>query len=111
MDPVKKCEELYPQTCEEFKKIQQEHYELFCEKQLDYGPSNIMMGGNLEKEEDVKVSIIGLITRIGDKANRLIHLGIKTSQAPNNESIIDSFKDMSNYCVISQLIKRGKWGK
>ena len=34
---TKQCEELYPETTSEFKKILKEQYDLFCRKQLNYG--------------------------------------------------------------------------
>ena len=37
-------EKQYPETAKEFKKIQKDQYLLFCQKQMDYGPSNISMG-------------------------------------------------------------------
>ena len=36
-DPVKRCEEMYPQMTTEFKKILKEEYEIFC----SYNPSVI----------------------------------------------------------------------
>jgi len=36
MDPIKMCEEKYPETTREFKKILKEQYEIFCRKQLNY---------------------------------------------------------------------------
>ena len=35
---VEYCEEKYPQTTQEFKKILDEMYETFCKKQRNYGP-------------------------------------------------------------------------
>jgi hypothetical protein len=35
---IKQCEEKYPETTAEFKKILKEQYEIFCKKQLNYGP-------------------------------------------------------------------------
>ena len=36
-------ERSYPETIKEFKRLQKEQYELFCKKQMDYGPSNISL--------------------------------------------------------------------
>ena len=47
IDAVSFIEEHYPETAKEFKKIQEEQYETFCKKQMDYGPSNISMGTGL----------------------------------------------------------------
>ena len=38
---VQVIEQQYPKTTDEFKRLQKLQYELFCEKQMDYGPSNI----------------------------------------------------------------------
>ena len=53
MDAIKFIEREYPETAKEFKKIQEEQYKVFCQKQMDYGPSNISMG-----------------TGVGDKVNK-----------------------------------------
>ncbi len=71
---VEYCEETYPQTCAEFKKIQAEMYETFCKKQRNYGPGNISVGTPLESKEDVKLSLTGLWFRINDKVQRLKQL-------------------------------------
>ena len=52
---VQLIEQQYPKTTEEFKRLQQLQYEVFCEKQMDYGPSNISVGTNLDTEADVKL--------------------------------------------------------
>ena len=44
-------ETTYPETAEEFRRLQKEQYELFCRKQMDYGPSNIEMGTDLKTDE------------------------------------------------------------
>ena len=38
---VQLMEQQYPETTGEFKRLQKQQYELFCKKQMDYGPSNI----------------------------------------------------------------------
>jgi len=53
LSPIKQCEEKYPETTTEFKKIMREQYELFCRKQLNYGPDNISVGTKLETPEEV----------------------------------------------------------
>lgn len=111
MTPIEYCEKHYPEACEEFKKIQQADYELFCKKQLDYGPGNIKMGTDLSSEEDLRLSLTGLIIRMNDKIQRLIHLVIKTQREPENESITDAFDDLTVYGIIARIVSNGKWGK
>ena len=36
-DAVKFVEDKYPETTKEFRRLQQEQYRVFCEKQMDYG--------------------------------------------------------------------------
>ena len=56
-DPIKLCEAKYPEATKEFKKILKEQYELFCRKQLNYGPHSISLGSRLETNEEVKLSL------------------------------------------------------
>jgi hypothetical protein len=109
-DPVAICEAKYPITTAEFKKIQQEQYELFCKKQLDYGPENITLGKDTEKSENRKLSLMGLWFRMNDKIQRILNI-VSNQAQPNNESLEDSWTDLSNYSIISILVHRNKWGK
>ena len=105
-------EETYPELAKEFKKIQQEQYELFSGKMLDYGLGNIALGSTLEEEEDIQLSLTGIWLRCNDKINRLKNmLKRKGKNYVNDEPMIDSFIDISNYGIIAQLVMKGKWKK
>ena len=104
-------EKQYPETAKEFKRLQDEQYELFCKKQMDYGPSNIAMGTDLSTDEQKRLSKIGLIVRINDKVQRLINLVVKNNREAQNEPTIDAFKDLACYGIIAQIVQNGKWGK
>ena len=108
---VNYIEEAYPETAKEFKRIQKEQYELFCRKQMDYGPSNIAMGTDLKTDEQKRLSKIGLIVRINDKVQRLINLVIRNNREAQNEPTIDAFEDLACYGIIAQIVHNGKWGK
>jgi|TARA_R110000824_G_scaffold72582_3_gene185141 hypothetical protein len=110
-DAITYIETTYPETAKEFQKLQFEQYELFCKKQMDYGPSNIAMGTSLETDEEKRLSKIGLIVRINDKVQRLINLVVKNNRAAQNEPTIDAFKDLACYGIIAQIVEAGKWGK
>jgi flavodoxin len=109
--PVKQCEELYPETTAEFKKILNEQYTLFCKKQLNYGPDNISVGTRCEKPEEIKLSLTGLWFRMNDKINRLKQLVLLGHEDTVGESVQDSYQDLSVYGIIAQIVSRGKWGK
>jgi hypothetical protein len=111
LTPIKQCEEKYPEMTSEFKKILKEQYELFCKKLLNYGPDIISVGTRCETIEDQKLSLTGLWFRMNDKINRLKQLVVLGKQDLVNESIQDSFSDLSVYGVIAQIVSRGKWGK
>ena len=110
VDAVKYIEEEYPETAESFKEIQKEQYELFCRKQMDYGPKNISVGTDLRTDEDVKLSLTGLWFRINDKIERLKQL-VVFDKAAQNEPMIDAFSDLSVYGIIAQIVHRKKWCK
>ena len=65
-------------------------------KQRDYGSRNISEFGEM-----------GILMRVWDKICRLKNLMGKES--PKNESIDDSWFDMSNYAIIAILVRRGIW--
>lgn len=108
---VVECEKLYPETTKEFKKILNEQYELFCKKQLNYGPENISVGTKLTTPDEVRVSLTGIWFRSNDKIQRLKQLILLNKQDHVGESIQDSFIDLSVYGIIAQVVSRGKWGK
>lgn len=110
-EAVLEIEEKFPVMTAEFKRIQSEQYELFCRKQLNYGPDNISMGSSLEREEDRKLSLQGLFFRINDKINRYKQMIMFGSKDAVGESLDDTFKDISVYGIIAQLVQSGKWGK
>ena len=110
-EAVFEIEEKFPVMTAEFKRIQAEQYELFCRKQKNYGPDNISMGSTLEREEDRKLSLQGLFFRLNDKINRYKQMIMFGSKDAVGESLDDTFKDISVYGIIAQLVQSGKWGK
>ena len=108
---IDQCENDFPQSTAEFSSVIEEMYELFDKKQNDYGPGNIAMGTMLETEEEIRMSLMGIIVRMNDKINRLINLVVKKNKKPENESVIDSFIDIGNYSVIARILLERKWGK
>jgi len=111
LNPVAYCEITYPEMTSEFKKIMEEQYQLFCKKQMNYGPSNISGGTSLRTEEDVKFSLMGLFFRMNDKVQRLKQLVVLGNDDTVGESIDDTYQDLSVYGIIAQIVKRQKWGQ
>jgi hypothetical protein len=110
-NPVTYCEEHFPDTTTEFKRLLKIDYETFCKKQMDYGPGNIAMGTALQTEEDVLFSLGAINIRVNDKVQRLLHLLNKKRRKPQNESIEDAYLDTSVYGIIARIVLSGKWGK
>lgn len=108
---VQQVEDMYPEMTDEFKMIMYTQYELFCKKQLNYGPSNISVGTSLETQEDVKLSLTGLWFRMNDKIQRLKQLVVLGQSDTVGESINDTYQDLSVYGIIAQIVKNGKWAK
>ena len=108
---VKQVEEMYPEMTDEFKAIMFTQYELFCKKQLNYGPSNISVGTSLETDDDVKLSLTGLWFRMNDKINRLKQLVVFGQPDKVGESINDTYQDLSVYGIIAQIVSNKKWAK
>lgn len=99
-----------PKQTDSFRNALMSIYRMYLKKNNDYGTANILGTGN-----------IGLVTRVWDKAARLMHLnGFKITisdlkfEKPINpifESIMDSWHDMATYSVIAQVYNKGDWGK
>ena len=110
-DAIAYIETTYPETAKEFQRLQFEQWQLFCKKQMDYGPTNISMGTPLATDSEKRLSLIGLVVRINDKVQRLLNLIVKNNREAQNEPTIDAFKDLACYGIIAQIVKNGKWGK
>jgi hypothetical protein len=71
---------------------------LLDNKQLDYGSKNISGFGTF-----------GVLVRMNDKFERLKNLFNNRRRKATNESILDSFDDISNYAIIARLVETHKW--
>ena len=80
-------------------------------KQSNYGPDNIALGKDLSKEEDRKLSQMGLWFRMNDKIQRIKQLVVLGGQDNVGEAVDDTYQDLSVYSIIAQLVKNGKWAK
>lgn len=104
-------EEEYPELSNEFQVIQDEMYEMFARKHMDYGLNNIALGGDLTNKEDKKFSLTGLCIRLTDKISRLKNLLINGRSFVKGEGMEDTFIDIANYGIIGLLVGRDKWKK
>ena len=98
----------YPTIYNGYQSIVDEQFELFARKHLDYGMHNVSAGTNLENPDEVEFAMTGLWYRLSDKINRWKNMIISGRRA-QNESLIDTFQDVTNYGIIAQLVKRGMW--
>ena len=74
-----------------------EDIKLFDKKQHDYGPGNI-----------AKFGVYGVLVRTNDKLERLINLS-RNDRNPENETIEDTWQDLSVYGVIARALLKNKW--
>jgi len=107
---VQYCETNFPETTKEFKNTLNKMYVTFCEKQHDYGPSNISLGRDLSIIANRKKSLHGLWFRSNDKLSRVDNI-LEQNLSTKNEPLEDSYLDLANYSVISLLVKKNLWGK
>jgi len=98
----------YPTIYEGYQQIVEEQFELFAKKHLDYGMHNVSAGTNLETDDEVEFAMTGLWYRLSDKINRWKNMIISGRKA-QNETLIDTFQDVTNYGIIAQLVSRGMW--
>ena len=98
----------YPTIYNAYKDIADEQFELFAKKHLDYGMGNVAAGTQLANSDEKEFAMTGLWYRLSDKINRWKNMIISGRKA-QNETIIDTFQDVTNYGIIAQLVKRGLW--
>jgi len=109
-DIVERVEAEFPTLMSEFRKIQEEQYRLFARKHHDYGLKNILCGEDVTKPEGRKIPIMGLVFRMRDKMERLVNLVLRgKEQFVEQEAVTDTFRDLSIYGVIAQIVEKGKW--
>jgi len=113
MKSTKYLETHYPEIAKGFKEIQKQQYELFAKKMLTYGKDNISMGTNLSDQTSIKLSLTAIWVRMNDKVNRLKNLVIFNNKnfLSKGEPTLDSWKDITNYAIIAQLVTLGIWRK
>jgi len=105
-------EEEYPELAEEFQNIQEEMYEMFARKHMDYGLNNIALGGDIvNNSDDKQFSLTGLCIRLTDKISRLKNLLVNGRSFVKGEGMEDTFIDIANYGIIGLLVGRDKWKK
>lgn len=86
-------------AAKEFIKIALENALLMDKKQQDYGSRNIS-----------DFHTIGVVVRMNDKMQRIKNImGKGKRKKAQNESIIDSFRDLSNYAIIAILLEKKLW--
>ena len=105
---LKTLELEYPTIYNAYKGIQEEQFELFARKHLDYGMGNVSAGTQLVNEEEKEFAMTGLWYRLSDKINRWKNM-ILTGRKAQNETLIDTFQDITNYGIIAQLVFNDKW--
>ena len=108
---VKQMEKEWPEMTAEFRRLQQEQYELFLKKQHDYGPGNISVGTQLQTQDEVHLALTGLWFRMNDKIQRLKTLLMTGRESAVDEPLEDAYLDVSNYGIMATIVKNGKWGK
>lgn len=111
-DIIEELTKMYPETVGGFKEYLLEEFVTFCKKQYDYGPSNISVGTQLKNEKEKLISLKGLWFRISDKVNRLFNIIlVRDSLNASNESLDDTYLDLSVYSKIAKLVIHDHWGK
>ena len=98
----------YPTIYNGYQEIMDEQFQLFAKKHLDYGMHNVSAGTNLDTKDEVEFAMTGLWYRLSDKINRWKNMIISGRKA-QNETLIDTFQDVTNYGIIAQLVSRGMW--
>lgn len=87
-------------TGKDFLRVVLANAKLMDRKQQDYGSRNIS-----------KFGVFGTLVRISDKVERLCNLYTVKGKRKrvNNESILDSYRDLANYATIACMLELDLW--
>lgn len=77
---------------EQMREIQQQGYELFVKKNIDYGDSF------------AKYGVIGVLMRIEDKIQRAMTITKNGVNLINDEGIKDTLLDLHNYAAMALIL-------
>tara|TARA_B100000902_G_C27226213_1_gene872310 strand:+ start:268 stop:753 length:486 start_codon:yes stop_codon:yes gene_type:complete len=94
----------YPTLMNSIKDHLNSSFSLFAQKQMDYGLGNVSLGGNK------KLALLGVAIRLNDKIQRLLNI-LDKDQSPNNESLVDTAVDITNYGAIFNTLLKDEWKK
>ena len=78
------------------------HEELCTELHHIYQQKNAAYGDSFGKTYS-QLGIVSAVTRISDKYNRLVSLAMNNGIDTGDESMIDTLKDMANYCLMTVI--------
>lgn len=81
-----------------FLRLALQNAKLMDDKQKDYGSKNISSFGTF-----------GVVVRMNDKFERIRNLFLNRRKRAVNESIRDSFRDISNYAIIALMLEAKLW--
>jgi|TARA_R110001583_G_scaffold15449_2_gene63510 hypothetical protein len=98
----------YPIIYQTYVEVMDEQFELFAKKHLDYGMGNVSAGTQLVNDEETEFAMTGLWYRLSDKINRWKNM-ILTGRKAQNETLVDTFQDITNYGIICQMVFKNKW--
>ena len=98
----------YPIIYQTYVEVMDEQFELFAKKHLDYGMGNVSAGTQLVNDEETEFAMTGLWDRLSDKINRWKNM-ILTGRKAQNETLVDTFQDITNYGIICQMVFKNKW--
>ena len=124
---IKTMEKMYPECTDALMNNFDRAYDLWCQKQSDYGDGNIRLGLTLEGSSSPStranslLAQLGIVIRMNDKIQRMINLekkmlfnaqqGTLTDSPSVKESIEDTCIDIMNYANMLMVLRSGKWGR
>lgn len=76
--------------------------EIFYKKSVNYGKDNIK-----DEDTDTSEALDALFFRMKDKLNRFRQLN--KLQIEDEESIVDTLRDLANYSLIACIVSQKKW--
>lgn len=112
LSEIKKVPEVNNKECDnvqkEFNDLLDKMQKIMINKGSDYGDKKTCLA-NLEAVKDIGISpFVGVVIRLMDKFNRIKTFMVKGHLKVEDESINDTLIDISIYCLLAIILRRGE---
>lgn len=105
-------EKQYPETCVQLQREMEKLYRLFLRKMGTYGPHNIDHHADINTVAGQHLVDAQITLRVDEKSQRMMNIIFNQKGTfPSDETMEESWQDLSLLPIIRLVVAAKKWGK